>query len=519
MPGLTATIGRAEGEEGPNIATPCAAYERMACRWDLPDALWGGTREMRRRRDDFLPQEDKEGDTAYEVRVGRSFLYNAFKDTVQKLAARPFAKPITVKGQVPDKLKPLYTNVDRKGLTLTDFSKELLTHAIRRGITHVLVDYPKMPTDATIQYEKDKGARPVFVHIPAPALIYWQVAHTDDGQCYLTEIRFKELHSSKEGEYGEKEEIKIRKFTKDTWELWHQITDETGRLKWVMETNGVHTFGAVPLVTFNIAQLTYMEAEPPMEELAWLNLNHWQSYSDYRNILRFASVGILFGAGLSEEQVEKGLTIGPNRFIGTTDAEASLQYVEHTGKAIGASRDHLKDLLAEMIILGLQPLIEKTGGVSATSRAIDESKSQSSLQSWIRKLEVTLMRCYQFAATWVKVKLGDDFEVDVYDDFGISMRMRDDILALIEARSLGEISSKTLLNEFKRRGLLADTTDVDKEVTAAKADGPPQGARNMSPGNPSGGGSRKDRSDKRDPSRRPGKRRDPNANHSVKVNG
>ena len=55
----------------------------------------------------------------------------------------------------------------------------------------------------------------------------------------------------------------------------------------------------------------FMTAHPPLMDLAWLNLAHWQSASDQRHILHVARVPILFGRNLTLP--EDGLALGPNR--------------------------------------------------------------------------------------------------------------------------------------------------------------------------------------------------------------
>jgi hypothetical protein len=43
---------------------------------------------------------------------------------------------------------------------------------------------------------------------------------------------------------------------------------------------------------------------------------------------------------------------------------------------------------------------------------------------------------------------------------------------LLESRLKGQISHLTYLAELKRRGVLAPHTDINKELSAAKAEGP-----------------------------------------------
>ena len=146
-------------------------------------------------------------------------------------------------------------------------------------------------------------------------------------------------------------------------------------------------------------------------------------------------------------------------------------YVEHTGKAIGAGADDLKDLQEQMVILGLQPLISRPGNVTATGRAIDEGKSTSAIQSWIQSLEAALEEALKLAAEHMKLKTPKDFGIDIFSDFVISLKASEDIKNLIAMRKDKSITAKTFLEECKRRGLLVETLDVDEEIQALDDEG------------------------------------------------
>ena len=69
----------------------------------------------------------------------------------------------------------------------------------------------------------------------------------------------------------------------------------------------------VPVVECAVDADYAMRARPPLLDLAWLNLAHWQSSSDQRHILHIARVPILFARGM--DTAESQIDIGPNRII------------------------------------------------------------------------------------------------------------------------------------------------------------------------------------------------------------
>ena len=441
-----------------NVATTCTQYDEMTEKWDMFHDLLGGTFVMRKAERTWLPQEPSEENNAYKNRLARSTLYNAVGNTITRLVSKPYSRAITVRGTVPDKLAKMEDDVDRKGTNLTQFGKEIFTAGVTYGLTHILVDYPETTGEETLQDEKDKELRPVFVHVKPPDLLAWTVARLSNGKRIVTQVRIREYRSQVDGYEDEQVEY-IRVLRINDWELWRYDKEVKD---YVMEKSGTHTFGRVPIYTYNPNPSGFMMAEPPLEDLAHLNIAHWQSLSDQRNILRFARCGILFAKGFQEEEAN-GIVISPTSIVKCTNEQGELKFVEHSGAAIAAGEKDIERLEQRMEVLGLQPLIERTAQSTATGKAIDESRTHTDIQAWIRGEENALVEAFRLAAEWVKTELAEDFSIDVYNEFSIGLGAAD-TETLIKLRGAREITQTTLLDEMKRRGVLSEAVDVESEI-------------------------------------------------------
>ena len=112
----------------------------------------------------------------------------------------------------------------------------------------------------------------------------------------------------------------------------------------------------------------FFKGEPLLDDLADVNVAHWQSQSDQRNILHYARTPILFGAGMDDDE---DIVVASSSMVKASDPQASLAWVEHSGQAIGAGRQDLKDLEFQMEALGLQLLVQKAGQQSVTGDVQD----------------------------------------------------------------------------------------------------------------------------------------------------
>jgi hypothetical protein len=463
-----------------SVDTHSAAHGDMAAKWEKIDALLEGTQAMRDAGEVFLPKMELENQTNYERRLESSFLFAAYADTANKVCAKPFTKPIVVENndKLHEQLQPIMNDADRAGQDLTQLGKELFWIGYNRGMFHILVDYPQTQAAEgevpTKDQEQRSGQRPVLIPLWPDDVFAWQTRKGSNGETILSQVRIYETATEPAGEadpFGEVEVERIRVLTETTWEIF----EKRGSQKtYTSVGQGLHTLGRVPLITGYFEQTDFMQADPPMEDLAWLNVEHWQSSSDQRNILKFGRTGVWFCSGWSEEEVQN-LALGPSAKAWAADTEADMKVVEHSGKAIQAGADDLKNLEERMQIMGLRPFLQQARNATATSQTINEARGETEIQSWIRAVETSLMQAYQMAAEWVKTDLPEDFNVDIATAFALSLRQVQDAEVLVKARLNKDIDQKTFLVEMKRRRILGEDADVDQIVTATAQEGPPPG--------------------------------------------
>lgn len=454
-----------------NVGQPDAVYNEMCAHWDLLHTLQGGTQAMRAAGKKYLPEEPKEKPAAYKNRLNRSFLYGAFTDTVDRLVSKPFSKALVLQdsNKLDKRLQWIEDDVDGAGVSLTASIREYFKSAIFYGLTHVLVDFPSMNPSITLADERAMKARPLFIHVKPPSLIGRRYAKMQNGGGYqLTQVRIREYHEKPVGQFGVGMQEYIRVYTPTEWFVYAKNEDA-----YDLVSQGKHTFGSVPLFTLYFDRTGILSGRPPLEELAWMNLCHWQSFSDQRNILRIARTGTLFAAGFSQEEMDAGFAWGPTSVIASTNQEAKIGIIEHSGKAVAAGEADLQSIEERMEVLGLQPLLSRSSKSTATARLIDESRIDCDVQAWIERTEDFAEDLYGAAADWLGVKMPKSFEIEINSDFGISQRATDDIKNLVAVRGLGDIDRETFLREIKRRGLLSEMTDIADVIGRIDSEGLP----------------------------------------------
>jgi hypothetical protein len=454
-----------------DVNTPCAEYARLAPLWDLPRTLMGGTKAMRKAATRYLPMEAAESAEAYQARLTRSTLFNGFRKTVRDMTGKVFSKPVKIEDDVPEQIKGFAENIDMAGRHLNVFARDVFFDGMQTGVGYILTEMPaplKVGTgrggEVTKKDEAAANRRPYLCYIKAEDLIGWQTA-TYEGVVILIQARIRECKSEPDGAFSTKEIPQVRVLYPGRWEIWREVTDGADKGKWAKFDEGKTSLSYIPLAPVYINRTGFFTGEPPLEDLADLNVAHWQSQSDQRNILHVARVPILFMAGWKEDDT---IEIGSSRACRSSDANAKIEYVEHSGEAIGSGDTDLKNLEFQMQTQGLQLLTPQPGGKTATGEVHDDQKENSQLAMMANALGDALEWSFGFMADYSGLGRDKGGSVKVNTDFGISASAALDIPQIISAYNAGVIDHQTAIEELQRRGLVSDTKDAETILARAK---------------------------------------------------
>lgn len=440
--------------------------ESMWPDWCMIDALKGGTRWMRLAAQAYLPRFPQEEPDAYKARLASSFLYNGLAYTVESMAGLPFSEPLKLNDDIPGAIRAMLDDVDLEGRNMHVFAHDVFEAGLSYGLSYILVDYPTTDGAATQADIQAMQARPFMVHIRPQQVLGWK-AKRINGVMKLTEVRIWEIIEEQNGLLSSLPVTRVKVWRPDEWEVWEPDTTPAGKKKatWSMTDRGTNTLGKIPLVPFYAKRTGFMVARPPLLDVAHLNVEHWQSSSDQRNILHTARVPILAIIGGDDG---KDLAIGAASAVKLPQG-SDMKYVETAGHAISAGRQDLLDIEDRMRSLGAKMLQEgaKSGRMTATDASIANQKEQSILGNMAQNLEDALDQALQLMADWIKEPSGGS--VTVYQDFGVNEVVGTTEQTLTTAATTGLISQRTWYDEMKRRGTLSpDLTYEDEQERLAQ---------------------------------------------------
>lgn len=427
----------------------------MMFAWQVIDDLLGGTDAMRAAGERYLPKRPLEEASDYAARLKAATLLPAFAETIKRLVGRVFAEPMLIGDDVlPWIASEVLPDVDRQGRNLHVFAREWFDEALGYGLSHCIVDSPRADGVRTRADQREANLRPYLIRIHPRRVLGWKVA---EGKLVQLRVSFERVED--DGEFGQRTVAQVRVY-------------EPGRVRtfeakgkdgtYVLVDDMTTGLGRIPLITLYTRRTGMLTAAPPLLELAHLNVKHWRAQSSSDTLIDTASVPILSISGAQEGDK---IVIGAKHAV-KLPTGATMGYVEHSGAAISAGRDALKDLVDDMRRAGAKLLQPADATKTATESREDAASDNSELGGMATQLQDTLVDLLDLIAEY----RGDDAggTVELRPNLDPDPTPANTLTALIGLRNAGALSDETLFGEAQRRGLVAgDITWMDEAARIA----------------------------------------------------
>ena len=433
------------------VASPNAAYQRMANFWGLVEDLKEGTYKIRSEHRKYLPQLEREVDDSYDRRLSRSNVVPFMQRIEKMLAGMLVRKPVRLDG-VSDLVREQLFDVSLEGDDLNVWLYTTARTVISYGHCGVLVDAPK----------DGEKVRPYWVTYEPKNILGWRT-EVINGVRQLTQLRLMEHVVEPDGKYGEKIVKQIRVLEPGRFEIHRK--DKKGEYK-------LHDEGEMSIkdkIPFSVAysnRVGYYESRSPLYDIAELNLKHYQIQSDLDNILHISSVPLLavFGYPNSDE-----ITTGPSEAL-SLPPESRMEYISPSSDSYESQFRRLEDLKDQINTLSLAAVLgQKLVGETAEAKRIDRSQNDSTMMVVAQQMQDLIDNCLKFHSEYLnEPNAGSSF---VNRDFVTARLEPQEIQSLLALFTAGTISQETLLTQLSSGEILGDDFSVEEEVEATQAGG------------------------------------------------
>lgn len=449
-------------------ATTSFEWDDMIDNWVQTETLLGGTEAMRAAGRLYLPQHEEETDFNYNERLNTNVLFNVMEMTLDSFVGRPFSEPVQLSDDMPEEIREMTDDIDLQGNNISTFCREWFREGIAKGFAHVLIDMPRLSTEdkefRTLEDARREGRRPYWTLIKPENLIFAEAkfVNTPFGTHEVyTHVRIRQEIVERQG-FAQTVTEQILVLEPGLFEVWQKVRPvKKKKPEWRMVESGETGLDFIPLVTYYSNRKSFLLSKPPLDDLAFMNIRHWQSNSDQINVLTVARFPMLAVAGATDQSGTM-MRIGPRQLLGTKDANGRFYYVEHTGASINAGKEDLDKLEEQMGSYGAEFLKRKPGNETATGRALDSAEAMSPLQDMTVRFIDSMNNALKFTGAWInQPQVGTAL---ITTDFGPEEIEEADTGFLARLREKRDISRLAVIEEAKRRGIISEDYDPEADL-------------------------------------------------------
>ena len=429
----------AGGDDSPFTRT--RAVLDMMKGWEIMKAVTEGTDYLRQNSEAFLPLEPREDYDAYLARVNRAVFSPFTQRLIRAATGLVLRKPITLTGD-PYWTEMFKMDVDGCKSDLDEYARRVLMCSLTYGQSHILVDYPAPSGARSLAEERAQDRRPYWIEVDPTNLYGWRLDR-EANYGNLIQVRLAEKAVLPSGQFGEQvfDQIRViepgryRVFRKkEQLEEMYDVSDNSSVGEFEVATtqkdykqveSGSFSLGEIPLVTIYSGKTDNLVSKPPLLDIAYLNLAHFQRQADLIHSLHVASQPMLVMEGYDDQT--KDLAISVNYAMATQPGN-KIYYVEPASSAFDAQSAEIKELQMQMATLGISTLSQqKFVAESADARRLDRVDTNSMLAMVSMELEQKLQKAFNLSAQYVGI---EPPEVKISRDFDIERLIGQDITAL-----------------------------------------------------------------------------------------
>jgi len=415
---------------GDNPFSKTRAVLDMTKGWEIMKAVTLGTEYLRENSQAFLPLEPREDYDAYLSRVNRAVFSPYTQRLIRAATGLILRKPITIIGD-PYWTDVFVKDVDGCGSDLDEYARRSLICALTYGHSNTLVDFPAPTGAISLAEERNQNRRPYWIEVD-PANIYGWRLDREVNYGKLIQIRIAEKAVVPDGEFGEKvyEQIRViepgkyriyrkKETTKDMYtqneEFAGNFDSPANEQEYEVLESGEFSLGEIPLVTVYAGKTDTMTSKPPLLDIAYLNLTHFQRQADLIHSLHVASQPLLVMEGWDDQTKDMAISVN---YAMATQPGNKVYYVEPAASAFEAQAAEIQELQLQMATLGISTLSQqKFVAESADARRLDRVDTNSMLSMVSLDLEQKMQKAFNLSADYLgleppEIKISRDFDID-----------------------------------------------------------------------------------------------------------
>ena len=434
-------------------------YRAQSGLWARYRDLYAGGEQFRQNAREYLVRRHKEPADVYGERLERTFYENYVGSIIDWYATTLFRREpiLTYEGQ-DDAARKFFNqfteDCDLRGTPMSEFFRRHVVDAMVAGRSYILIDFPRIPAQASTRAEEDLlgKSRAYLSSYPAESVINWQ--KDERGELEWAVIR-TERRAPGAAERTEKTWIR---FDRKAYAVYREREAQGKSGGAELAAEGPHALAAlerVPLMEFTIGDGMWL-----MNKAAMLQLEHF----DKSNALAWALTMGLFAMPVVYSEREFNQILGESYYL-QLGKEDRFGWTEPEGHVFEIAQGNLERLREE--IYRVCYLLGQAGGPASrggTASGLSKQRDYAITQEVLRGLGDAVKDGMKRVLRTIAAARQDRLTLDVsgLDEFDIG-DFSDELDDAARLLNLG-IESPTLRKQVFKKLAFKYLCDVRQEM-------------------------------------------------------
>ena len=433
----------------------------------------GGELDVKNRKEKYLPRPDAcdvspENTLRYGAYLERAVFYNVTKRTRDGLCGQIFTRDPVI--EVLPNLEPIVEDASGGGISLIQSAKQAVNLNLAYGRGGLFVDYPA--TDGVITRQQlDAGSiRPTLKFYEPWRIKNWRTVQRGAREILSLVVLEEEVvvHSD-DFSVVYYDQWRVLRLVDDVYtvEVYSSSSAEAVVAEMFTPTDASgKTLDEIPFSFFGAVNNDSVVDDPPMYDIAALNIAHYRNSADYEEAAFMAGQPTPVFSGLDQNWVEnvmKGVVrLGSRAAVLLPEGGNAFMLAAPTNIVPFEAMQHKE---RQMVALGAR-LAEQRAVVRTASEAqIDHSMSTSVLTSVAKNVSTVITWGLRWAARF----MGESNAQVIFElntDFDIAAMTADDRRQLIAEWQGGAVTFGEMRSALRKAGI-ASKDDIEAEDTIA----------------------------------------------------
>lgn len=414
-----------------------------------------GQRAIHKGGEMYLPRLSGQSAFSYEAYKRRANFFNATGRTVEAMQGLVFRKQPVI--ELPTGADDWYEDINMQGKSLEGLAVECVEEVLKVGRGGILVDYPQTSGETlTIERARALNLRPYMTFYKAEDIEDWKYIRIGN-VVRLGYLKLREIDDQDETKHQWRVlELRDGIYTQTVWK------DNEGNLfeySFVEPIKGGQKLSEIPFYPLAPKEPDMLIQDPPIEDLVYVNISHYQNSADLENGAHVAGLPTPYVTGIEDENFV--FQLGGNGIV-LPSADCTAGFIQ-CGSEGFASLEKLMDRKEQqMAALGARLIApEKKAAETAETTQTKRGGENSVLASIAASVEQQIRKALVFMMEWAGISGEPVFELNK-DYVPVSMSAQE-LKELVAANQAGAISDRTLFECLQQGEIISEGLTFEEE--------------------------------------------------------